>query len=211
MTQASQLLLFFGVVFGVVLLPGLDMAFVMGSSLALGRRHGLAAVAGIVAGGLCLVALTTLGIGVLLKTAPIAFNALLLGGAVYLAWIGASLLKSGAALDVADVRSEGSLWSTFRKGTMTCVMNPKATLFMLAVFPQFLNPADGSIWAHVIVLWLIIAMTQMGVYGAIAMAAARARKSLRTSPDAGKLVSRTVGIVLIAVAVLTVLESWRRS
>ena len=211
MTQASQLLLFFGVVFGVILLPGLDMAFVMGSSLALGRRHGLAAVAGIVAGGLCLVALTTLGIGVLLKTAPIAFNALLLGGALYLAWIGASLLKSGAALEVADVRSEGSLWSTFRKGTMTCVMNPKATLFMLAVFPQFLNPADGSIWAQVIVLWLIIAMTQMGVYGAIAMAAARARKSLRTSPDAGKLVSRTVGIVLIAVAVLTVLESWRRS
>ena len=209
MTHISELLLFFGLVFGVVLLPGLDMAFVLGSSLALGRRHGLAGVAGIVVGGFCLVALTTLGIGVLLKMLPGAFNALLLGGALYLAWIGVSLLKSGAALAVADVHGEGSAWRTFRRGALTCVMNPKAYLFMLAVFPQFLRTGHGSIWAQVAVLWLIIAITQTGIYGTIALAAARARRSLLASPGAGTVISRIVGIVLIAVAVLTVCEGWR--
>ncbi|MGH8233392.1 MAG: LysE family translocator [Rhodanobacteraceae bacterium] len=209
MTHASHLLLFFSVVFGVIVLPGLDMAFVMGSSLALGRRHGLAGVGGIVAGGFCLVALTTLGIGALVETLPSTFNVLLLCGALYLAWIGASLLKSDTALAVADVRGNGSVWRTFRRGALTCVMNPKAYLFLLAVFPQFLRPAYGTIWAQAAVLWLIIAVTQTGVYGAIALAAARARSSLLISPRAGRVASRIVGIVLIAVAMLTVCEDWR--
>ena len=50
MSHAADLLLFAALVFGIVVLPGLDMAFVMGSSLTAGRRHGLAAVAGVVTG-----------------------------------------------------------------------------------------------------------------------------------------------------------------
>lgn len=209
MSQASHLLLFFGVVSGVVILPGLDMAFVMGSSLALGRRHGLAGVGGIVVGGFCLVALAVLGIGVLLKTIPGAFNALLLGGSLYLAWIGVSLLKSGAALAVADVRGDGSAWRTFRRGALTCVMNPKAYLFLLAVFPQFLRPEYGAIWVQAVVLWLIIAITQTGIYGTVALAAARARSTLLASPGACTVASRIVGFALVAIAAVTVCESWR--
>lgn len=85
MSHAADLLLFAVLVFGIIVLPGLDMAFVLGSSLAAGRRHGLAAVAGIVAGAVCHVAMTTLGIGVLLNVIPAAFNALLLAGALYIA------------------------------------------------------------------------------------------------------------------------------
>ncbi len=90
----AQLWLFFVIVFGVVLLPGLDMAYVLGSALSGGRTAGLTAVSGIVAGGVCLVTVTTLGIGVLVKTIPGAFNVLLLAGALYIAWIGVTILRS---------------------------------------------------------------------------------------------------------------------
>ena len=66
MIPSVQLGLFFLLVLGIVALPGLDMAYVLGSSLSGGRRGGLAAVAGIMAGGACHVLLSGLGVGALL-------------------------------------------------------------------------------------------------------------------------------------------------
>jgi threonine/homoserine/homoserine lactone efflux protein len=209
MSHSANLLLFAALVFGIIVLPGLDMAFVMGSSLTAGRRHGLAAVAGITAGGVCLVVMTTLGIGVLLKMIPAAFNALLLAGALYIAWIGISLLRADSAF---GIRAEGgamSAWTTFRRGALTCLMNPKAYLFMLAVFPQFLHAEYGPLWSQALVLWMIIAITQIAVYGAVALAAAQARGWLLQRPEAGVVTARVVGTVLIAAALFTGLEGWR--
>jgi threonine/homoserine/homoserine lactone efflux protein len=209
MSHAADLLLFAALVFGIVVLPGLDMAFVMGSSLTAGRRHGLAAVAGVVTGAACHVVLTTLGISVLLKVIPAAFNALLLAGALYIAWIGISLLRADSAFGIQRQGRAASAWVTFRRGTLTCLMNPKAYLFMLAVFPQFLHAEYGPLWSQSLVLWLIIASTQFAVYGAVALAAARARGWLVRRPGAGVAVARVVGTVLIGAALFTGFEGWR--
>lgn len=209
MSHAADLLLFAALVFGIVVLPGLDMAFVMGSSLTAGRRHGLAAVAGVAVGAACLVAMTTLGIGVLLKTVPVAFNAMLLAGALYIAWIGISLLRADSAFGVQAEGCADSAWVTFRRGTLTCLMNPKAYLFMLAVFPQFLHAEYGPLWSQSLVLWLIIAIAQVTVYGSVALAAAQARGWLVRKPSAGLVTARVVGVVLIGAALFTGFEGWR--
>jgi threonine/homoserine/homoserine lactone efflux protein len=209
MSHAADLLLFAALVFGIVVLPGLDMAFVMGSSLTAGRRHGLAAVAGVVAGAACHVVMTTLGIGVLLKVMPAAFNALLLAGALYIAWIGVSLLRADSVFGIQTQGGAASAWVTFRRGAFTCLMNPKAYLFMLAVFPQFLHSEYGPLWSQSLVLWLIIAFTQLAVYGAVALAAAQARGWLVRRPGAGMAVARVVGTVLIGAALFTGFEGWR--
>jgi threonine/homoserine/homoserine lactone efflux protein len=208
-SHAADLLLFAALVFGIVVLPGLDMAFVMGSSLTAGRRHGLAAVAGVVAGAACHVVMTTLGIGVLLKVMPAAFNALLLAGALYIAWIGVSLLRADSVFGIQTQGGAASAWVTFRRGAFTCLMNPKAYLFMLAVFPQFLHSEYGPLWSQSLVLWLIIAFTQLAVYGAVALAAAQARGWLVRRPGAGMAVARVVGTVLIGAALFTGFEGWR--
>ena len=209
MSHSTDLLLFATLVFGIIVLPGLDMAFVMGSSLVAGRRHGLTAVAGVTAGGACLVAMTTLGIGVLLKVVPAAFNALLLAGALYIAWIGISLLRADSAFGMQTEGRPMSAWTTFRHGVLTCLMNPKAYLFLLAVFPQFLHAEDGPLWSQALVLWLIIAVTQLVVYGGIALAAAQARGWMVQRPAAGLVTARVVGVVLVGAAVFTGFEGWR--
>ena len=210
MSHAASLLLFAVLVLGIVVLPGLDMAFVIGSSLAAGRRHGFAAVAGIVCGGIGHVAMTTLGISVLLRVVPGVFNALLLGGAIYIAWIGISLWRSSAAFGFeSKIAAAPSAWVTFRRGALTCLMNPKAYLFMLAVFPQFLRAEYGPVWTQALSLWLIIAFMQTAVYGAIATAAAQARGWLAHRPAANLVASRVVGAVLVTAALATVFEGWR--
>jgi len=208
MSHSADLLLFAALVFGIIVLPGLDMAFVMGSSLAAGRRHGLAAVAGIAAGGVCHVVMTTLGISVLLKVIPAAFNALLLAGALYIAWIGISLLRADSAFGVQAEGGAMSAWTTFRRGALTSLMNPKAYLFMLAVFPQFLHAEYGPLWSQALALWVIIAVTQVAVYGAVALAAAQARGWLVRKPAAGMVAARVVGVVLVGAALLTGFEGW---
>src|SRR5579872_161481 len=100
MTHFAHLWLFFVLVFGVVILPGMDMAYILGSALTGGLRTGLMALAGIVAAGVYHVILGTLGIGVLLKLWPAAFNTLLLAGSLYIAWIGWSIFKGAAAFNL---------------------------------------------------------------------------------------------------------------
>ena len=85
MIPSLQLGLFFLLVLGIIVLPGLDMAYVLGSSLMGGRRSGLAAVGGIMAGGVCHVVMATLGLSVVLQLWPGAFNAVLWIGAAYVA------------------------------------------------------------------------------------------------------------------------------
>jgi threonine/homoserine/homoserine lactone efflux protein len=210
MIPPAQLGLFFVLVFGVVLLPGLDMAFVLGSALAGGRGRGLAAVGGIVTGGICHVVMTALGISALVKVFPSAFNALLIAGGLYIAWIGISLMRSDSAFSMNAATDAASRVATFRQGMITCLLNPKAYLFMLAIFPQFLRPEYGPIWVQAVVLWLIIALNQLCVYGGLALMADRARRWLLAKPAAGTLAVRTVGGLLVGAAVLTVFQGWRR-
>ena len=143
---SAHLGVFFVMVLGIIVMPGMDMAFVLANALAGGKRRGLLAVAGIVVGGACHVVAAALGLGLLLKLWPALFNIILLAGAAYIAWIGLSLLRAASAAGALPAApAAGGGWSTFRQAVITCLLNPKAYLFMLAVFPQFLRPEQGQV------------------------------------------------------------------
>jgi len=209
MSQTANLWFFFVLVFGVVVLPELDVAFVLASSLVDGRRAGLSAVGGVIAGGACHVVMAALGISVLLAVWPAAFNAMLIAGAFYIAWIGWSLLRADTTFaGVPGVASRTPL-ATFGRAAMTNLLNPKAYLFMLAIFPQFLRPGAGPIWLQAVVLGAIIAATQAMVYGALALAADRSRDWFATNPAANRRMANGVGAILLVAAAWTAVMGWR--
>ena len=80
LAHTSHFWLYFVLVAGIIVLPGMDMAFVMSSCLVNGRSAGAAAVAGIVAGGVVHLCMGALGVGLILTRAPHLFNALLVAG-----------------------------------------------------------------------------------------------------------------------------------
>ena len=211
MIETAHLWLFFLMVLGVVLLPGLDMAYVMASALVGGQRSGLLATAGVIAGGACHVLLGALGVMAVLTVMPAAFNLMLVAGALYIAWIGGSLLRSRVAFGASPSTRVRSSAATFGKGMATCLLNPKAYLFMLAVFPQFLKPDYGPLWLQALVLWMIIATCQAAVYGGMALAGDRVKAWLGAKPAAELLLARLVGAMLLAVAAFTAWEGWHLS
>ncbi|MBI5255454.1 MAG: LysE family translocator [Burkholderiales bacterium] len=207
---AAHLWLYFLLVAGIIVLPGMDMAFVLGSTLVGGRRAGFAAVGGIVVGGVVHLLMGVAGIALVLLAAPGLFNALLLAGALYVGWIGLALWRGAAPLGEVDAPGARPLAATFVRAVLTCLLNPKAYVFMLAVFPQFLRPGAEPLAQQAAVLGSITAGTQLAVYGAVALAAARLRGWLRGHGPAQRRLGQGVGALLIAVAMFTLLQAWQR-
>lgn len=197
----SHLWLFFVLVLGIIVLPGMDMAFVLGSTLVDGLRGGAAALAGIVAGGMAHTAMAALGVGLVLQAVPVLFTLMLMAGALYLGWIGWSLVRGASALGEVHAGRSRPAATTFRQGLLTCLLNPKAYLFMVAVFPQFARAEHGPMLAQAVAMGAIIAATQAAVYGAVVFGAGRARSFLRGSGRAQVRAGQTVGLVLMAGAV----------
>ncbi len=209
MDQTSPLWLYFVLVAGIIVLPGMDMAFVLGSALTGGRRAGLAAVAGIVCGGILHMVMSAAGISLVLASAPGLFNALLVAGALYVGWIGWTLWRHATAFGEIDAQAARTTSSTFARAVATCLLNPKAYVFMIAVFPQFIRVDAESFVTQAITLSAITALTQTAVYGAIALAAARVRRWLRTSAAAQVRLGRTVAGLLMLAAAWTATQGWR--
>lgn len=210
MSHAATVWLYFVVVLGVVLLPGLDMAFVLASSLVGGRRAGFAALTGMIVASALQMAVGMAGIAIVLRTVPAAFNGLLLAGSVYLAWIGLSLVRSREGFALRAGADGAAVRSAFRRGMLTNLLNPKAHLFVLAILPQFVKPEFGPVPLQVLQLTLVGACTQVVVYGAVALLAGGVRERWAGHPRAGLVLARGVGVVLVASALFTGFEGWRR-
>ena len=131
----GQLWIFFILVVEIIALPGSDMAFVIGNTLSGGSSIGLAAISGIVLGGIAHSCMAYLGIGLILQAVPGAFLAMLFAGAVYLAWLGYQLLTTEPGHRPGYSTTARSRLITIGHGVITCLLNPKAYFFMFAIFP----------------------------------------------------------------------------
>jgi threonine/homoserine/homoserine lactone efflux protein len=202
-TYTQNLWIFFLLLFGIIAVPGMDMFFVMTNSLTGGRMRGLAATSGVMLGGVFHTLFGAFFVGVITKLAPSLIIAILFAGAAYMAWIGITLLRSSITVDDLGNRSSASQWVAFRQGLVTCLLNPKAYVFVLAVYPVFIQTRFGPVWAQALAMGILTAFTQLGIYGGLALAAAKSRDLLISNPNATIWIGRIAGMMFVAVAALT--------
>jgi threonine/homoserine/homoserine lactone efflux protein len=208
MTYTGNLWLFFVFLLGIIIVPGMDMLFVIANALTGGRRAGLSATGGVMLGGAVHALIGALGIGLLLKWAPSLFTLMIFAGAAYMAWIGVTLMRSAIVVGAIGAVQGRSLWVAFRQGAVTCLLNPKAYLFTLAVFPQFMRPQYGPLWSQALAMGIMIVLTQLAIYGGLALAAGASRDFLVATPRATMFAGRAAGLLFIVVAVLAAWHGW---
>lgn len=124
--------------------PGPDFAVVLRQSIAAGTRAGLWTSFGVGTGILLHVSYCLLGVALVLASSPNLFNAIKVIAALYLLYLGVqSILGSfKPALPSIPGQSETSIrpWKAFLLGFLTNGLNPKATLFFLALFSLVIDP-----------------------------------------------------------------------
>lgn len=215
MAPGPDLWLFFSLVLAVIALPGMDMAFVVSNSLNGGWTAGASALGGIIAGGLVHVIVAAAGVSLLLAASPAAFDGLLLAGSGYMGWISCGMwrasLQASPVHTGAEVGTHHRHLRVFRQGMLTCLLNPKACAFTLAVLPAFLTSSDGpaASLSRAICLASIIVGTQFAVYGSAAAIAAHARSVLAVGERGSRWLLRATGAILAAGAVATLLLGWK--
>lgn len=141
----------------MVISPGPDTLFVIGSGLRHGARGAVAATLGGATGSLFHATAAAIGIGALIAASPLAFEIIRWAGAMYLVVLGAKALQSawnGESKETADDPQDQpeSLWSVYRQGLVTSLLNPKMSAFYIAVLPQFVNPALDAIGLQLFLL-----------------------------------------------------------
>lgn len=203
MDYTQALWLYLVLLFGIIALPGMDMFLIIANALTGGRRTGMATLAGVMLGGVVHTVFGFLAVGVLTHLPNGLYGAMILAGAAYMGWIGWTLLRSAITVDhIGGARSRSDA-SAFRQGAISCLLNPKAYLFVLAVFPQFMRPQYGPLWSQAVVLGLMTVTMQFVVYGALALAAGRGRDALTGNPAVTTWFGRGAGGFFILAAVLT--------
>lgn len=176
MVPTSHLLAFLLAAFVLVVVPGPSVLFVIGRSLALGRRAGLLTVVGNTLGLLPLIVAVALGVGAVVQRSVLVFTVLKLVGAAYLVYLGVQAFRhrDGAVGGPVEARPSSS-WRIVREGFLVGVSNPKAVVFLAAVLPQFADPAAGAVAGQIVVLGLVFAAVALVSDGLWAVAAGTAR------------------------------------
>lgn len=138
--------------------PGPSLAVVVRHTLGGGRRNGVLCAWAHSLGIGVYALITLLGLAVVLKEAPTAFNAISIVGAVFLAWLGMKALRSrgGIAEKLAAGKNTSALTAA-RDGLAISLFNPKILLFFLALFSQFVAEAQ-TVWgkATIVITPLVI-------------------------------------------------------
>ncbi len=183
--------------------PGPDLAIVLRQSLARGRRAALWTSVGVGAGILLHVSYSLLGLGLLLRGSPLWFTVAKYAGAAYLAWIGVQALRSRARPADTLERSVSldtpvSARGAFVTGFLTNALNPKATLFFIALFATVISSHTPRLIQAGYGLWMAV-MTGLW-FSAVAVVLTRPRVR-QAYVSHGHWIDRALGVVFVGFAV----------
>ena len=181
----------------IIVVPGPSVLFVIGRSIALGRRAGVLSVVGNALGTVPAVIAVALGIGAIVSTSLVAFTIIKFAGAAYLAWLGVQAIRHRNAPPEVDKPSRASTGSLLRQGFIVGLTNPKTIAFFTAVLPQFAAPEAGSVWLQLFLLGLLFQALALVCDSVWALAAGSAREWFATSPRRRAALATTGGVAMI--------------
>lgn len=179
----------------IVLLPGPNSLYVMSVASREGVAAGYRGACGVFLGDTLLMILSATGAASLLRTHPALFMAIKYAGAAYLAWVGLGLLRNALAswrghAPVAAGAAE-SVSRPFRRALVISLMNPKAILFFISFFIQFVDPAAAQPALAFLILGVILQLLSAAylsalIFGGVFLAEQfRRRRRLAAAGSAG--------------------------
>ncbi|WP_244543017.1 LysE family translocator [Aquimarina amphilecti] len=124
------------------LTPGADTMYILGRSIAQGKKAGILSVLGISTGAIFHIIFATLGLSIILAKSAAAFEIIKYLGAAYLIFLGLKAIfkKTDEKFELRNQNEIVNYKKIYFSGVLTNILNPKVALFFLAFLPQFIDP-----------------------------------------------------------------------
>mgnify|MGYP002737666247 CR=1 FL=1 len=185
---------------GIILLPGPNSLYVLSVATARGVKAGYKGAFGVFLGDTILLIFTAMGAASLLRSSPGLFLLVKYLGAAYLSWVGLNLLwaalqkcRDKTAHVTAHAQSPANLQHPFKRALVISLLNPKAILFLLSFFVQFIDPAYDAPAVPFLILSAIIMAFSALYLSALIFLGARLAQVFRTRKRLTASLSSAVG------------------
>lgn len=186
----------------LLFLPGPGNLALISSASKGGVAGGLASVLGLLLGDQVLLWLTVAGVAAMLKTYPPLFMALQWLGAAYLAWLGYKMIAAKPGEGPSIQITQGHY---FRETMFITLLNPKAIMFYLAFFPQFIDPVNHQGWVTFAVMAATIAALGFVYCFCVVLITHYMAARIRANPRVSGFLQKLAGVCLIGFGLKMVL------
>ncbi len=183
MIPTTNLLAFSLAALLLILIPGPSVLFAIARSLSLGPTAGMLSATGNALGVLPHVVAVSLGLGALIAQSVVLFTVVKVAGAAYLVYLGVQAIRHRQVQATPEAVVAAGPLKLLREGFLVGFTNPKTVVFLLAVLPQFVAPAQGAVPLQLATLGLIFAVIAVVCDCGWALLAGNARRWLAGSPQ----------------------------
>ena len=166
----------------VVLIPGTGVIFTVSTGLTAGKRASVFAALGCTAGLLPHLLASVLGLSALLHTSALAFEVLKYAGVAYLLYLAYATWRDRSAFAMNDAPAVATACSLMLRGFLLNILNPKLTIFFLAVLPQFVTPGSTAPAVQMLVLSAVFMAMTFAVFVIYGLLANVFRRAVIESP-----------------------------
>lgn len=182
----------------IALSPGPSWAYTISTTLGHGRKYGMIGNLGNSVGILCHALAVALGLAAVLQYSAPAFLTLKFLGAAYLVYLGIQAFRGGMTLGRRTGDARASTWNIFRNGVFASLFNPKISLLMLALLPQFVSPEANHPEWQIAGMGTMHALVAGIVHTHLIFFAAGISRRLKMSGNMQKAIRWSTGIVFFA-------------
>jgi RhtB (resistance to homoserine/threonine) family protein len=189
----------------LTIVPGLDTAMILRSTINQGRANGFATMLGITTGSLIWGVGAAVGVSALLTASEIGFLVVRVLGACYLTWLGIKLLWTAAHRPPMELATSTAtappepLSRSYSKGLLTNLLNPKIGAFYVAVLPQFI-PAGAPVFGMGVLLTMVHIVEGLAWCTLLVLGASRIRLVLNRR-SSQRAIDGVTGSVLVGFGV----------
>ncbi|OUM85974.1 MAG: LysE family translocator [Caldibacillus debilis] len=198
--EITQILSFLGAAILLTLAPGPDILFVIAQSLSRGKAAGIVTAAGLCTGLVVHISAAVLGISAAIYRSALLFSAVKYMGAaylLYLAWRSFKEKGEGLILQRSEYKA---LKSLYKKGIFMNLLNPKVSLFFLALLPQFVNASAGNVPLQMFLLGAVFLVQALAIFVLVSIFAEKIGRLLQHSPI-GKRMNILKGAIFALIGV----------
>ncbi|CUH53946.1 LysE family translocator [Shimia marina] len=186
--------------FVVIIAPGTGVIYTLAMGLGQGPRAALWAALGCSFGILPHLLAATLGLAAVLHTSAVLFNVVKFAGVSYLLYLAWQALRSDGALSLRAERKVQKGTVIARRGALINILNPKLSVFFLALLPPFLSGVPESATAEMALLGGVFMVMTFGVFVLYGLFAAKARDVLLSSERVMTWLNRSFAAIFVALA-----------